>query len=70
MMDQSLHSISTVFNDIVQLIVNLHLVCLFIINVTKSPRRALQSTESYTYLKRLYRIIELLAGLITPLAKR
>lgn len=69
-MDSTLHQVSTAVNDVVQLLVNLHLVCLLIINVTRSPRRALRSTEGYTYLKRLYRFIELMAGLITPLAKR
>lgn len=69
-MSDGLHQLSTNINDVVQLLINLHIIALFVINLTHSPRQVLQSSESYTYLKRLYRVIELMAGLVTPLAKK
>ena len=65
-----LHSVSTQIHDFTELIVNLHVLALLIINVTKTPARAFDSAESYNSLGRIYRLIELLAGLVTPLAKK
>jgi hypothetical protein len=49
---------------------NLHVLALLIINVTRSPSHKFSSSERYTFIRRFYRLIELFAGLITPLAKK
>lgn len=64
------HTIANAINDFLELLINLHAVALIVINLTETPRRALYGSEGYTLLKRFYRLIELLAGLVTPLAKR
>lgn len=69
-MDDILHAVSVVIEDITKILVNVHILSLFIINLTETPRRALSETEDYTVFKRFYRIIEVFAGIVTPLAKR
>ena len=64
------HAFSRVFRDLIEILTNLHLLALLIINVTKTPKDALPAQASYTSVNRIYRIIEFLAGLITPLAKK
>ena len=53
-----------------EIILNLHLLAILIVNVTKAPRDEVSALGSYTSVNRLYRIVEFLAGLITPLAKK
>ena len=69
-MDDILHVISRVIEDITKILVNVHILSLLIINLTETPRRVLSEPEDYTVFKRFYRIIEVFAGIITPLAKR
>ena len=57
-------------NLIVEIFLNLHVLALCIVNLTKTPKRALTEFGGYTSTRRFYRVIELFAGLITPLAKR
>lgn len=67
----SLHQISVTVADITQLIVDLHLLALIFVNVTESPHRAInRNAKGHTNVRRWYRAIEILAGLVTPLAKR
>jgi hypothetical protein len=66
----SIHQLSQVVGDIVQIILDLHVLALLIVNFTETPRRTLADSQRYTFVKRLYRFIELLAGFITPLAKK
>ena len=56
--------------DFLDVLVNLHVIALFIINVTRSPGKEFSVSNSYTSANRLYRLLEFLAGLITPLAKK
>lgn len=58
-----LHDIAAAFQDFSTILFNLHIIALCIINLTKSPKT--EGIES-----RLYRTLEMLAGLLTPLAKR
>jgi len=67
---EHIHNFSKVFGEIVEILMNLHLLALLIINVTRTPKDAFFEKTSYTSVNRLYRIIEFLAGLITPLAKK
>lgn len=67
---EHIHNFSKVFGEIVEILMNLHLLALLIINVTRTPKDAFSEKTSYTSVNRLYRIIEFLAGLITPLAKK
>lgn len=69
-MDSILHVVSRVIEDITKILVNVHILSLFIINLTETPRRAWDATEGYTMSRRFYRIIEVFAGIVTPLAKR
>ena len=57
-------------SSIMEIILNLHLIAILIVNVTKTPKDEVSALGSYTSVNRLYRIIEFLAGLITPLAKK
>lgn len=67
---EHIHNFSKVFGEVVEILMNLHLLSLLIINVTRTPKDAFSEKTSYTSVNRLYRIIEFLAGLITPLAKK
>lgn len=67
---EHIHSFSKTLNAVVEIVMNLHLLALLIINVTRTPRDAFSEKTSYTSISRLYRIIEFLAGLVTPLAKK
>jgi hypothetical protein len=69
-MTETIHELLGQINAVIEIFLNLHVLALFIINLTKTPSRALRSTNGYTLTRRAYRVIELLAGLITPLAKR
>lgn len=63
MNETQLHNIALGFQDFSTILFNLHIVSLCIINLTKGP-----GTEGIKF--RLYRTLEMLAGLVTPLSKR
>lgn len=65
-----IHNFSNFFEDVVNILINVHLLALLIVNVTKAPRDAISTKSGYTSVNRWYRIIEFLAGLVTPLAKK
>jgi hypothetical protein len=67
---KQIHDFSNFLGDFTQIVVDLHVLALLIINVTRTPREHLKSEAGYTFFSRLYRVIELMAGLVTPLAKR
>ena len=67
---EHIHNFSKTFGEVVEILMNLHLLAILIINVTRTPKDAFSEKTSYTSINRLYRIIEFLAGLITPLAKK
>jgi len=67
---EHIHNFSKTFGGVVEILMNLHLLAILIINVTRTPKDAFSEKTSYTSINRLYRIIEFLAGLITPLAKK
>jgi hypothetical protein len=67
---EHIHSFSKVLSSLTEIILNLHLLAILIVNVTKSPKDEVSELGSYTSVNRLYRIIEFLAGFITPLAKK
>ncbi len=66
----SIHSVSQALGDLTQVAVDLHVLAILVINLTKTPQVKLKDGVRYTALSRIYRTIELIAGLITPLAKR
>jgi len=67
---EHVHSFSKSLHSFTEIILDLHLLAILIVNVTKSPKDEVSALGSYTSVNRLYRIIEFLAGLITPLAKK
>jgi hypothetical protein len=67
---EHIHSFSKALSSLTEIILNLHLLAILIVNVTKSPKDEVSELGSYTSVNRLYRIIEFLAGFITPLAKK
>lgn len=48
-----------------EVLIDLHLVAMIIVNTTKSPESPKSTSINFSY-----RLIEILAGLVTPLAKR
>ena len=62
-MEKQLHTIAQSLQDFSTIIVHLHVIALLIINVTKTPK-------SDVVVNRVYRALEMMAGLLTPLAKR
>ena len=62
-MEKPIHEIAQALQDFSTIIVHLHVLALFIINITKTP-------QSNATLNRVYRGLEMMAGLLTPLAKR
>jgi hypothetical protein len=67
---EHIHSFSKALSSLTEIILNLHLLAILIVNVTKSPKDEVSELGRYTSVNRLYRIIEFLAGFITPLAKK
>jgi hypothetical protein len=63
MVDYSLHKIATDIEDFSKILLHVHVIALFIINVTKVPRTSALAAK-------IYRVLEMVAGLLTPLAKR
>lgn len=70
MINHYLHQISSTLADIIQILLDLHFLAILIINITRTPGEEFASHGAYTSVNRVYRIVEFLAGLITPLAKR
>jgi len=62
-MEKHLHTLAQALTDFSTIIFHLHVIALFVINVTKTPR-------SNSVANHIYRGLEVLAGLLTPLAKR
>lgn len=50
---------------LVEVLIDLHLLAMLIVNTTKSPESRKVAPVNFAY-----RLIEILAGLVTPLAKR
>ena len=69
-MPNNLHTVFSHLNIIIEIILNLHVLALLIVNVTRTPGHASSDSEGYSFIGRMYRLIELLAGLISPLAKK
>lgn len=70
-MQTEFHTWVVRISHILEILTNLHVLALLIINTTKTPSRAaLASDEGYSFIRHIYRLIELLAGLVTPLAKK
>jgi len=67
---EHIHNFSKTLSSVMEIILNLHLLSLLVINLTKTPKDEVSALGSYTSVNRLYRIIEFLAGLVTPLAKK
>lgn len=62
-MEKHIHEFAQGLQDFSTIIIHLHVIALLIINVTKTP-------TANTAVERVYRGLEMLAGLLTPLAKR
>lgn len=54
---------------VLEILVNLHVVAIIVVNLTKTPK-AERASSTTTALGFVYRLVEIFAGLITPLAKR
>lgn len=54
---------------LLEILVNLHVVAIIVINLTKTPKTK-QSSSIISSFGPVYRLIEIFAGIITPLAKR
>lgn len=59
----SLHKIATDIEDFSKILLNIHIIALLIINVTRVPKTSALAAK-------IYRVLEMVAGLLTPLAKR
>jgi hypothetical protein len=62
-MEKHIHEFAQGLQDFSTIILHLHVIALVIINFTKTP-------TTNTVVERVYRGLEMLAGLLTPLAKR
>jgi hypothetical protein len=62
-MEKHIHEFAQELQDFSTIVLHLHVIALLIINFTKTPR-------TNATVERLYRGLEMLAGLLTPLAKR
>ena len=63
MINYSLHKIAGDIQDFSNIILHIHIIALLIINVTQVPK-------SHPIAAKIYRGLEMVAGLLTPLAKR
>jgi hypothetical protein len=61
----TLHGLRT----LLEILVNLHIVAIIVVNLTKTPK-ADRTGAVIPAFGSVYRLIEIFAGLITPLAKR
>ena len=59
----SVHKTAQALQDFSTIIFYLHVLSLLVINTTKTPK-------SSVMMSKFYKILEILAGLLTPLAKR
>jgi len=55
----------TTIKTLIEVLIDLHFFAMLVVNTTKSPESRKASSVNI-----VYRIIEILAGLVTPLAKR
>jgi len=62
-MEKHIHEFAQGLQDFSTIILHLHVIALVIINFTKTP-------TTNTVVEHVYRGLEMLAGLLTPLAKR
>jgi hypothetical protein len=69
-METDFYSFVSKIGKVLEVLMDLHVLALLIINVTRSPSHGFSGSQRYTFLRHLYRLIELFAGLITPLAKK
>jgi len=56
--------------NLAEVITALHVLAVVIVNVTRTPKVFPQTRVSSGVVPRGYRVIELLAGIVTPLVKR
>jgi hypothetical protein len=66
----NLHKFFSHLNIITEIVLNLHVLALLIINITRTPGKVFDAPGRYSLIGRMYRLIELFAGLISPLAKK
>ena len=69
-MEKGIHVFASVLQDFVGILVNLHLLAVLFVNVTTSPSTPREEEGSFVDARRLYRLIEIFAGLVTPYSKR
>jgi hypothetical protein len=60
------HSLAQYIKDLTDIVIALHALAIVIVNITTTPKAAAAPNS----VNKAYRFIEMLAGLITPLAKR
>jgi hypothetical protein len=61
-----MHAVTEYIKNLTDIIIALHTLAIVIVNITTTPKTATAPNS----VNRVYRFIEMLAGLITPLAKR
>jgi hypothetical protein len=61
-----MHNFAQYIKDLTDVIIALHALAIVIVNITTTPKAAAAPNS----VNKIYRFIEMLAGLITPLAKR
>ena len=69
-MDDFLKQLTGHIQSITDVILALHGLAIVIINLTSTPKAKWDSTLIQVFLSKFYRLIEVFAGLFTPLAKR
>jgi hypothetical protein len=61
-----MHDLAQFIKDLTDIVIALHALAIVIVNITTTPKTATAPNS----VNKAYRFIEMLAGLITPLAKR
>jgi hypothetical protein len=61
-----MHDFAQFIKDLTDIVIALHALAIVIVNITTTPKAAAAPNS----VNKTYRFIEMLAGLITPLAKR
>ena len=61
-----MHDLTQFIKDLTDIIIALHALAIVIVNITTTPKTGASPDSVH----KTYRFIEMLAGLITPLAKR
>ena len=61
-----MHNLAQFIKDLTDIIIALHALAIVVVNITTTPKIATAPNSA----NKAYRFIEMLAGLITPLAKR